>query len=100
MEDFEIDGMGATLVFRRPSDFSILPQYAVVENDSNFLVKNCKRVKISNINSDWDWEADPLGTFVRIISKHPAEGGTPPILMWSLSGTTGIRFTVSRPPFR
>ena len=39
MEDFEIDGMGATLVFRRPSDFSILPQYAVVENDSNFLVK-------------------------------------------------------------
>lgn len=78
MEDFEIDGMGATLVFRRPSDFSILPQYAVVENDSNFLVKNCKRVKISNINSDWDWETDPLGAFVRIISKHPAEGGTPP----------------------
>lgn len=78
MEDFEFDGMGATLVFRRPSDFSILPQYAVVENDSNFLIKNCKRVKISNINSDWDWETDPLGAFVRIISKHPSEGGKPP----------------------
>lgn len=77
-KDFEIDGRGATLVFRRPSDFSILPQYAVVEGSANFTVKNCLRVRISGMKIDWDWKADPLGAFVRITDKKPAEGGKPP----------------------
>lgn len=77
-EDFEIDGRGAVLVFRRPSDFSLLPQYAVVGNAANFTVKNCLRAKISNLKSDWDWESDPLGAFVRITGKKPAGDGKPP----------------------
>lgn len=77
-EDFEIDGRGATLIFRRPSDFSMLPQYAVVEDAANFTVKNCLRVRISGMKIDWDWEADPLGAFVRITDKKPAGGGKPP----------------------
>ena len=48
-EDFEIDGRGATLVFRRPSDLSLLPQHAVVEDAANFMVKNCLRVRISGL---------------------------------------------------
>ena len=77
-EDFEIDGRGATLVFRRPSDLSLLPQHAVVEDAANFMVKNCLRVRISGLKIDWDWETDPLGAFVRITDKKPAEGGKPP----------------------
>ena len=76
-KDFEIDGRGATLVFRRPSDFSILPQYEM-GSSANFTVKNCLRVRISGMKIDWDWNADPLGAFVRITDKKPAEGGKPP----------------------
>lgn len=73
LSNFTFDGRGARLVFRRKSDFSKRPQYAVVEENANVLIRNCTRVKVGNFAMDWDWETDPLGAFVRVIDKHVDE---------------------------
>lgn len=53
LSDFEFDGGGSTLVFKK-------------ENGDNFLVRNCTRVKLSNFNMDWDWKTDPLASLVEV----------------------------------
>lgn len=77
-EDFEIDGKGAMLIFRRPSKIANLPQFAVVDKSANFSIKNCRRTAVTNLKMDWDWQNDPLGAFVKIIDKKPAKDGEPP----------------------
>ncbi len=53
MRDFELDGGGATLVYRK-------------QQKSNFRVENCERVKLGNFNMDWDWAKDPLASVVEV----------------------------------
>lgn len=54
--DFELDGKGASLIYQK-------------KQRSNFRVLNCKRVAIRNLNMDWDWERDPLGSVARVEQK-------------------------------
>ena len=70
LEDVEIDGKGATLVFWRPSDFRDQPQWDNAHDGANFILKDCKRVHLTNLNIDWDWERDPLGGFVTVADVH------------------------------
>lgn len=54
LKDFEFDGGGSTLVFNKRKDRCV-------------AIKNCERVKIHNFNIDWDWDKDPLGSFVKVV---------------------------------
>ena len=76
LEDVELDGKGATLVFCRPSDFRNQPQWVNDFDGSSFWIKGCTRFKVSNLNFDWDWEQDPLGAFVTVSDVHVGERGT------------------------
>ena len=76
LEDVEIDGKGATLVFWRPSDFHDQPQWDNAHDASNVILKDCKRVLVTDLNFDWDWEKDPLGEFVTVVDKHLGEKDT------------------------
>ncbi|MDO5319788.1 MAG: heparinase II/III family protein [bacterium] len=76
LEDVEIDGKGATLVFYRPSDFYDQPQWMNEHAGANVLLKSCRRVRLVNLDVDWDWERDPLGGFVRVCGVNPSERGT------------------------
>ena len=52
--DFTIEGGGATLVYRK-------------RKARNMEVRNCRRIEIRNLNFDWDWETDPLGSLVEVV---------------------------------
>lgn len=73
MRDFTLDGAGARLVFCRPSDFSVRPQYYLDKDGGNFFIRGNERVRISNMVVDWDWDRDPLGAFVRVVDVHVDE---------------------------
>lgn len=62
MSDFTLDGGGATLVFLR-------------KTSSSMRISGCERVKVENLNFDWDWERDPLGSYVRVagVRESPRE---------------------------
>lgn len=62
MKDFTLDGRGSTIVFRK-------------RRSNNITVKNCERVKICNLNVDWDWDSDPLASVVEVVGKSLSEGG-------------------------
>ena len=76
LEDVEIDGKGATLVFYRPSNFYDQPQWVNEHAGANFLLKDCHRVRLVNLDLDWDWEVDPLGAFVTVVETHQGAKGT------------------------
>ena len=61
MEDFTLDGAGATLVFRRPAR-RLAATSVRVPHDSSLLVTNCQRCVVGNFSIDWDWKGDPLAT--------------------------------------
>ena len=60
LRDFEFDGGGSTLVFKRSKGNSL-------------SISGCERVKVSNVNFDWDWETDPLASFVKVSGVKTSE---------------------------
>ena len=68
--DFTFDGKGAVLVFRRPAEYRCQPQSELILDKGNVLVQRCTRTEVANFTMDWDWEADPLAAFVRVVGRH------------------------------
>ena len=56
LSNFTIEGSGSTLVYNK-------------KYSNNMVVKDCKQVKIQNLNMDWDWQKDPLAAVVEVIEK-------------------------------
>lgn len=71
MEDLEIDGKGAVLVFRRlPREGENSRQFDIPVAGANIVLSNCVRVALRDIKIDWDWERDPLADFATIEAVH------------------------------
>ena len=77
MEDFTLDGAGATLVFRRPVR-RLSANSDRIPHDSSLLVTNCQRCVVGNFSIDWDWKNDPLCDVGVVVSTHvdEAENGS------------------------
>ncbi len=56
-KDFTFDGGGSTLVYHK-------------KRGANMAVSNNLRVKIENLNFDWDWEKDPLASVVEVVNVY------------------------------
>lgn len=69
MEDFTLDGAGATLVFRRPAR-RLAATSVRVPHDSSLLVTNCQRCVVGNFSIDWDWKGDPLCDVGVVTATH------------------------------
>ena len=69
-EDFVFDGAGAELVFRRPPRYPIEPSWDHDGSGANFVIKNCRRVKVGNMVTDWDWRTMPLATCAKVAAVH------------------------------
>lgn len=70
LSDFIIDGAGAELVFRRPPTYPMIPSWDHDSSRANFVIRNCRRMKIGNLNMDWDWRTMPLATCARVVAVH------------------------------
>lgn len=68
--DFTFDGKGAELVFRRPPRYPIEPSWDHDGSGANFVVRNCRRVRIGNMVCDWDWRTMPLATCAKVSATH------------------------------
>lgn len=76
LEDFVLDGHDSLFVFWRKH----VNDWDAKKNDPNakgpegngpcLLAKNCLRVRIENVKSDWDWAVNPLGFLARCVNKH------------------------------
>ena len=53
LENFEFDASGSTLTFWK-------------SGGAHFDIRNCQKVKFSNINIDWNWKDDPIVSIVKI----------------------------------
>ena len=60
LKDFELDGGGSTFVFKK-------------RKSGSFAIWGCERVKVGNFNVDWDWETDPLGSWVKVTNARSSE---------------------------
>jgi len=58
LRDFEFDGQGSTFVFFK--------KYSKL-----FAIDSCERVVFKNFVVDWDWEKDPLASFVKVENVDP-----------------------------
>ena len=70
LEDFELDGCGAELVFRRPISYHIEPSWDHDGSGANFIIRNCRRVKVGNMVTDWDWRTMPLASCAKVVAVH------------------------------
>ena len=68
--DFTFDGCGATLVFRSPPRLPIEPSWDHDGSGANFIVRNCRRTRIGNLNMDWDWRTMPLATCAKVVASR------------------------------
>ena len=68
--DFELDGCGAELVFRRALRYPIEPSWDHDGSGANFVIRNCRRVKVGNMVTDWDWRTMPLATCAKVAAIH------------------------------
>lgn len=68
--DFTFDGKGAELVFRRPPRYPIEPSWDHDGSGANFVIRNCRRVRIGNMVCDWDWRTMPLATCAKVSATH------------------------------
>ena len=59
MDDFELDGNGARLLFFRKGRADC------------FSISECRRVALRNLTIDWDWEKDPLASVVKLVKRTP-----------------------------
>ncbi|MBP5791591.1 MAG: right-handed parallel beta-helix repeat-containing protein [Kiritimatiellae bacterium] len=69
-EDFVFDGAGAELVFRRPPRYPIEPSWDHDGSGANFVIHNCRRMKIGNMVTDWDSSTMPLATCAKVAAVH------------------------------
>lgn len=72
-EDFTFDGAGAELVFCRPPTYPMLPSWDHDSNRANFVIRNCRRMKIGDLKMDWDWRRLPLATCSKVVAVHVDE---------------------------
>lgn len=76
LEDFVLDCHGALFVFWRKSknDWDAarhMPGATGPEGDGeNFLIENCRRIRIENVKTDWDWAKSPLAFFGTCVNVH------------------------------
>ncbi len=68
--DFTLDGKGAVLVFRRAPEYRCQPQSELILDKGNLLVQRCLRIEVRDLVMDWDWEGDPLASFVRVTRRN------------------------------
>lgn len=54
-KDFTFDGCGSTLVYLK-------------KKGANMSISNGLRVKVANLNFDWNWDADPLASVVEVVN--------------------------------
>ena len=73
LTDFELDGCGAELVFRRAPRYPIEPSWDHDGSGANFVIRNCRRVKVGNLVTDWDWRTKPLATGAKVVATHVDE---------------------------
>ncbi|MBT3381495.1 MAG: hypothetical protein HN742_21690 [Lentisphaerae bacterium] len=64
LRDFTLDGQGAELIFRELRD---IPE-AKKRLGGYFVVKDCRRVRITNLALDWDWEDYPLAFYGKVVN--------------------------------
>jgi len=79
LEDFVLDCHDSLFLFwkKSPHDWDAR-KYRPDSRDPEgsgpcFMVKNCRRVRIENVKSDWDWAVNPLGFLGTCIGKHVDE---------------------------
>ena len=72
-EDFVFDGAGAELVFRRDPTYPMIPSWNHDGDRANFVIRNCRRMRIGNLAMDWDWRTAPLATPARVTKVHVDE---------------------------
>ena len=70
LEDFELDGAGAELVFRREPTDPIVPSWHHDSSRANFVIRNCRRVRVGGFDMDWDWKTAPLATCAVVTRVH------------------------------
>jgi len=68
--DFELDGCGAELVFRRALRYPIEPSWDHDGSGANFVIRNCLRTRVGNMVTDWDWRTMPLATCAKVAATH------------------------------
>jgi len=79
LEDFVFDAHDSLFLFYRkyPGDWdsrTFRPDSKDPEGTgANFHVKNCRRVRIENVRSDWDWSVNPLSFLGKCIDRHVDE---------------------------
>jgi len=56
LSDFEFDGQGSTFVFLKKSGGGLI------------LIESCERALFKDFKVDWDWDKDPLGSYVEVDS--------------------------------
>ncbi len=59
-KDFILDANNALFIYRKDS-------FPNKRNKPNIKIENCSRIIIQNLNMDWDWEIEPLGSIVEVI---------------------------------
>lgn len=60
LHNFRFDGNGALLIFLKESA-------AMME------IQGCEQVEFANFAIDWDWQVDPLASFVEVAAIDPAQ---------------------------
>ncbi len=70
-QDFTIDFNGSTLIYYSKSKKKVAKAIAgwntkANRSNPNIKISDCLRVKVCNVNFDWDWKNDPLGSFAKV----------------------------------
>ncbi|MBP3407168.1 MAG: hypothetical protein J6N18_13820, partial [Kiritimatiellae bacterium] len=84
--DFTFDGKGAELVFRRPPRYPIEPSWDHDGSGANFVIRNCRRVRIGNMVCDWDWRTMPLATCAKVAATHVDDADNASYIDYELLG--------------
>lgn len=58
LKNFQFDGGGSILVFHK-------------KHNSLLTIDRCRTVAFRNFSIDWDWDAAPLASYVRLVNAHP-----------------------------
>lgn len=71
-EDFTLDGNGSLLVYQSDSVKQMKAQWdkGLESGVSNIKIRNCRRVRVTNLDLDWDWERDPLAGFAKVVGRN------------------------------
>ena len=84
--DFTFDGKGAELVFRRPPRYPIEPSWDHDGSGANFVIRNCRRVRIGNMTCDWDWRTMPLASCAKVAATHVDDADNASYIDYDLIG--------------